>query len=292
MIPNLPGVPPMAKYAINLLPSRLLSGVSSILQLLSLDPIWGIFDQENVNVLNPDTVVNLTVRAESDISDFPVEAGGFASYNKVQKPDTHKVRMAKSGSKDDRAKFLTTLDTLKKSLALYSVVTPEKTYSKVNIIGYDYARESGQGANMIVADISFKEIREVTPIYATKATADTVKNPASADAVTSGEAKPSSEGAVTTDSGKSADTTAQAENNTVMDNKYSSVKESPATAATATEPALPAGQSYDPVTGAVVDSKSGVVNETATRGDIDPVSGEKWKVSPVAGTVNGKGSLP
>ena len=50
------------------------------------DTQWGIFDQSGDPVITADTIVEVGYRREYRISDFPVEEGSFASYNKVQTP--------------------------------------------------------------------------------------------------------------------------------------------------------------------------------------------------------------
>lgn len=171
------------------LPSLAINSLA-IIGLFSAAPVWGIFDDKNKKVLDPDTIVDVDFQGDSRVSDFPVEAGQFASYNKVQQPDVFRVRMSKGGTVKKREDFLTALDALKKDLKLYSIVTPEKTYTKVNIEGYDYRREREEGAGMITVDIKCREIREVVAVYTTAKPADEVKNPASAAPVDNGNVQP------------------------------------------------------------------------------------------------------
>jgi hypothetical protein len=187
MIPKLPGVPSMASYGP--LPSLAINALA-LVDLFSDAPVWGVFDDKNNKVLDPDTVIDVDFQGDSRVSDFPVEAGQFASYNKVQQPDMFRVRMSKGGTVKDREDFLAALDELKKSLKTYSLVTPEKTYLKVNVEGYDYRREREEGAGLITVDIKCREVREVTAVYTTAKPADSVKNPSSVAPSDNGDVQP------------------------------------------------------------------------------------------------------
>jgi hypothetical protein len=113
---------------------------------------------------------DVTYIKEMRISDFPIERGGFASYNKVEMPGNPKVTLILNGTEDDRAAFLTAVDAACKSTQLYSVVTPEATYMNVSLETYTYPRTAIKGANLLIVEISLKEIRPVSASYTTVAT--------------------------------------------------------------------------------------------------------------------------
>lgn len=149
---------------------------------------WGIFDASNQPVITADSVVAVDYRKEYRIADFPVEAGspttpgGFNSFNKVATPFEIKVTFAASGkgsllssllsggavgsiltgstpSADGRKKFLAALDAACANLALVSVLTPEATYSPVNITHYDFRRSAEAGATLLLVDVWCNEVR-------------------------------------------------------------------------------------------------------------------------------------
>ncbi|NTU49331.1 MAG: hypothetical protein HGA87_00285 [Desulfobulbaceae bacterium] len=187
MIPKLPGVPALIAYA---LPMSTRLNLTNLISLFIGPPAWGIYDSGGRKVLDADSVIDMGFSGSSDVSDYPVEKGSFASYNKVQHPDSFTVRLSMGRSTSDREAFLSAIDAIKKSLKLYSVVTPEKTYRSVNIHGYDYRREQTAGANMITVELSCREIREKTVQYSktglAAVTSSVVKNPASAPAMVAG----------------------------------------------------------------------------------------------------------
>jgi hypothetical protein len=122
-------------------------------------------------------------RQDYRIATFPIERGAFASYNKVKEPFDIRVTFISDGRQQllvgllsggalgalvsgvdpnasNRASFLNNLEVAIRSLALFSVVTPEVTYPSVNIIHYDYHREARNGgATMLRVDVWCQEVR-------------------------------------------------------------------------------------------------------------------------------------
>ena len=66
-------------------------------------------------------------------------------------PQQIRVVMSKGGGDDVRAAFLNRLDDLVRSLATYSVVTPDATFLGFNFTRRDYRRTAENGAALIVA---------------------------------------------------------------------------------------------------------------------------------------------
>ncbi len=129
-------------------------------------PSWGVFDQGGAQAVEPDNIVRFDYSGEYTIADFPLEQGAFASYDKVALPFDVSLLMTKGGSIADRTTFLQSVETLRTSLDLYNVVTPERTYMNVNAKSVSYSRVAQAGANLIAVQIQFVEIREtVTADY-------------------------------------------------------------------------------------------------------------------------------
>ena len=108
----------------------------------------------------PDTIVSLDYKRDYRITDAQMEKGAFESYNKVQKPYSVSLRMAKGGTESDKQNFLAWVEDRAASLDLYDVITPEKIYTDCNIEGFSLHRSAQDGAGLIVVDINFTEIRE------------------------------------------------------------------------------------------------------------------------------------
>lgn len=143
--------------------------------------------QKGSPVLTPDSVLSLEWHGEERISDYPVQNGQFASYNKVKVPFdlrmvvtcqglniiqdalqsvTQSLDQALSniglafGQPMSRDAFLRQLDTMLDSTDLYDVITPDKVYQNVNLVGYNHAKKNDEGGTLIIAELMFREVRE------------------------------------------------------------------------------------------------------------------------------------
>lgn len=168
-VPNLPGVP-------SLLRSPLVAEATTILSPLigsflgSFSQTWGIFDSRGNQAITPDTFLGIEYNYPTQVSNYPVEQGTFASYNKVDIPFTADVKMAVGGTLSDREHFYTALQNMVDSIDFYTVVTPEVRYSHMNLERYDYRRETKNGAGMLIVNCHFVQIRRAKTVYSGKTT--------------------------------------------------------------------------------------------------------------------------
>lgn len=161
------------------------SGGQSSIASLPTGPQWGIFDQNGDPVIAADTVLAVDLRKEQRIADFPIERGGFASYNKVSTPFDARLSFAIGGTSEDRAEFLADVDAAWQSLALYTVVTPDFSYPNGNVSHYDYSRKRQNGATLLTVDVWVQEIRLTSPTTFVK-----TQDPSGADPVNGGTVPP------------------------------------------------------------------------------------------------------
>jgi hypothetical protein len=144
--------------------------MAGILELLTQDAIgllsgsflqqpWGIYFG-GVPVIIADNVVKVQYRQQWSISDFPVEQGAFASYDKVQIPYDARISFTTGGSAANRAATLASVAAVAGDTNLYDVVTPEAVYLSCNIVHYDYSRRSNEGLGLLKVDIWLLEVRE------------------------------------------------------------------------------------------------------------------------------------
>ena len=137
------------------------------------------------------SIIDFDFRKEFRVSDFPIQSGSFASYNKVSRAFEIAVRMTKGGSQDDRTQFLTDIETVVKSLGLYSAVTPEKTYLNANFTRSELSRKSVAGAFFLVVDLFLIEIRQVSAQYSTTSSnTQNAQQPSAQPAVNQGKVQP------------------------------------------------------------------------------------------------------
>jgi hypothetical protein len=211
-IPPLPrsaNIPPVIKMAAGLLQSALILALQSRIK-------WGIYDQKGKVLGDPSKISkgwlgaigagalstlglgtttstsSVDYSKEMKVSDFPIERGSFASYNKVELPATPMVTLAFTGKEKDRTVFLAAIDKACKSNDLYNVVTPEVTYKNYSIERYAYQRRHDRGATLLLVEISLKEIRQVSVRYTktVKTPIKAAKKPAATPPADSGKAQP------------------------------------------------------------------------------------------------------
>lgn len=196
-IPKLPGVPAIPRSA--KFPPTVRAGLGiiqgALWRFFQVQTRWGIYDSKGRPLWNPSQLSgalevllgtvggpSLSTSAvdfskETRVSDFPLERGSFASYNKVETAATPLVTLAMSGSESDRTAFLDALDKACKSTDLYSVVTPEVTYVDYSLERYNYQRRSSKGATLLIVEIALKEIRQVSAQYTNKGEVNQPKEP-------------------------------------------------------------------------------------------------------------------
>ena len=153
----------------------------SILGVDILNPLasdWMIADAKtSAKIIVPDTVPRFEFRGDRRISDYPVEQGAFASYNKVATPYEIRMTMVCSGGLVQQVEsaiqnalglgsgymqksdFIDTLDYMLDTTDLFTIVTPDKAYTNANLEHYDYKRETRNGATMLIIEAWFREIR-------------------------------------------------------------------------------------------------------------------------------------
>ena len=186
-VPNFPGVPALPRMVGIIIPTVVAASLG-ILQSMLIGAYqspqqWGIYDaigkpltgSVGLSLVSDTTVSTISVdyAKETRVSDFPVERGGFASYNKVEMPGIPCVPLCLSGSPSDRTAFLNAIDAACKTTKLYSVVTPEVVYIGHTLERYNYRRARDKGATLLTVEIFLKEIRQVGAQYSTSP----VKNP-------------------------------------------------------------------------------------------------------------------
>lgn len=186
-VPNLPGVPQLARSLLFLANSppaignQALSGV--LWHATQAAPTWGVFDSANVSVLTADSVQDFGWRQEYRVSNFPVQQGEFASYNKVRLPFECSVVATKGGTLSQRNAFLRQVDDLAASLKLYTIVTPEKSYLNCNVTRTELARRGSGNAFWFDVELFFVQIIEVTSQYSATTGAPSTANAQVASAI-------------------------------------------------------------------------------------------------------------
>jgi hypothetical protein len=202
VIPVYPGVPSLPRLIGQAIPPAVSAGLglagALLGNMLQGQTQWGIFDsggnplwgQSGLSLVsaisgllgkNPVLSTNsVEYEKETRVSEFPVEEGGFASYNKVELPGRPVVNYCLTGSESDRMSFLSAIDAACKATDLYSVVTPEATYIEHTLERYNYSRRQEHGATLLTVEIFLVEVRQIEAQYSQSQSQ--IKNPKNAAA--------------------------------------------------------------------------------------------------------------
>ena len=154
---NAPGVPALISGASIVLPT-LLTADAYTQYGVPVTPQWGIF-LDGQPVITADTCSAMDYRQGWSLSDYPVERGGFETYDKVQLPYDVRLRFAAGGDESNRQALLASVEAVAGSLLLFDVVTPERTYTSCNVQHYDYRRTAQNGVGLIVVEVWLLEVR-------------------------------------------------------------------------------------------------------------------------------------
>lgn len=167
---NVPGLPPLSPALSGLFAPGLalispgapllLADAAALASLLGLasKPRWGVYKNDgSATVLVGDSVLTVTYERETRVPTYPVENGGFQSYNKVALPREMSVRLAKGGTKAEREGFLNLAATLVGTTDLYSVVQPDYVAKNMTFTRMRYDREAGP--QLLVVELFAEEVR-------------------------------------------------------------------------------------------------------------------------------------
>lgn len=152
--------------------------------------LWAIYSAGTSDpVIEPDTFVGIDFVGEARVSDYPVEQGAFADYNKVQTPRGIRVKLACANEQMQRGDFLDQLEAMKKAAELYDISTPDLLYEGFTLAHYDYARKATNGVSMIQVECHFEEIRQTgSATFSSDSPSSTISSnsPSANDPVNSG----------------------------------------------------------------------------------------------------------
>lgn len=155
------------------------------------DAISGIFQgsqDDYETIAKFDSFISFNGSRESQIVQNAIEKGSFRSVNKIQKPNTCTIELAKGGYRSEVETCLRALKEVNGSLLVCRVVTPFGTMDNMNMIKLDYSYTRDNGANLLVAKMTFQEVKSGT--VKEKWTPQVVKSPADANTQSSGNLPP------------------------------------------------------------------------------------------------------
>lgn len=189
LVPKLAGVPSVLRAGAQVFDTLTLGflGAGDLVDsIVGSEPVlWGVFRDNGQPIAEYDSVVSMNYRDDCRVSDYPIENGSFASYNKVDQPFTTQVMLSCGGSMTRRAAFQAALRDARRTLTLYTVIVEDGTFTNCNLVALDWARSNQDGAHIIKAYCEFREIR----VRGTTAFSQT-EDPAGASPINQGQVQP------------------------------------------------------------------------------------------------------
>lgn len=179
-VPALPGVPQLIRsllFPASAAPSIAVAALQNALwESTQSGPVWGVFDQQNNIVVGADSMLDFGYRHENRISDYNVQAGQFASYNRVNLPFENSVVLTKGGTLDEREAFLKDIDAIDTgpgAFKLYNILTAEKSYLGVNVMHVELSRRGSKNNAYFDVEVRFRKIQQVAAQYSSSAVTST-----------------------------------------------------------------------------------------------------------------------
>ena len=89
----------------------------------------------------------------------PQENGALYAYDKVAQPQQITVTLLFSGDYAAQEAAIAKIDAALRGLEAFTVVTPTTVRSNMTLIGASSTRSSTGGANLLLVDLTFQEVR-------------------------------------------------------------------------------------------------------------------------------------
>lgn len=144
---------------------NILSAIASRLPRLNPPrPIYAIIDSETFEPLTvPDSWGEFAPRYESQTSDYPVEKGAFATYNKVRRPTGVSVTLIKTGSDVARFTWLAAIRQAETQAptTLYTLISPQGVFVDYTLKDMAYETRQDRGSNILYLTVQFVEIPQI-----------------------------------------------------------------------------------------------------------------------------------
>ncbi|AVO24150.1 hypothetical protein [Xanthomonas phage XPP9] len=168
-LPSLPTLPTQLPSA-SLTPAAVLNVVSLIAKNLPKinppTPLYAIINADTGLPLTiPDSWGEMTLHfAEYQTTDYPIEAGGFMSANKVRRPDGVEVTLIKTGTDLARATWLEAIrvQIAADPIARYHILTPSGIYQSQTITRLSHQTRPDRGSNLLYLDLQLTEVPQIT----------------------------------------------------------------------------------------------------------------------------------
>lgn len=126
---------------------------------------WTLLDEAGEKAFDFDAFLNASIKSESKVAQAPVENGSFVAYNISKTPLEISCVLAKKGFPEELQPTVDALLEYVDNTALLSIITPEHEYENMKLTKISFDRSADSGVDLIVAECSFIEIKQVTTQY-------------------------------------------------------------------------------------------------------------------------------
>ena len=115
-------------------------------------------DSNYVSICDFDSFISFNGSHDSQVVQNAVEQGSFRSVNKVKKPNTCVIELAKGGYRSDVENVLSNLKSYQGSTKKFRVITPFGNMDNLSFIKLEYQYTRDNGSNLLIAKLTFQEI--------------------------------------------------------------------------------------------------------------------------------------
>lgn len=171
-------------------------GMNGLLALFASKPQY-IVKGENGDV-EFQSMLEISVNENSNLPSEPIEQSSFATYNRIIEPLDIKTRLGIQGYPSKIQSVIDRLSEMRKGTEKVSLITPSASYENLMLQSFDYRKDNHSGHNVLLVDLTLKEVREVPTTVTTssvteptppKVSAESAKDGSCASSVDAGEAQ-------------------------------------------------------------------------------------------------------
>lgn len=141
--------------------SGIINAVTKTVKMVqgALSSIFPTNDSNYEDLCNFDSFISMNGQHDSEIVKNVIEKGSFRSVNKIKNPDIFVIELAKGGWQSDIENVLYRLKVCEGSTRLCKIFTPFGNMENLNLIKVEYKFSSEEGASLLVAKLTFQEVR-------------------------------------------------------------------------------------------------------------------------------------
>jgi len=120
-------------------------------------PRYGIYNGGTEALTGYNSVIGAGYAVDEQVPTYPIENGGFESYNKVAQPFQAKIQYTIYLSA--LPAFIAQCEAMRQDTNLYSFLTPFYTWQNVNVVHYDWRLQNKRATSMLIVEVFGNEIR-------------------------------------------------------------------------------------------------------------------------------------